>query len=363
MAAMKSLMVVVVVMVVAVKVVVASPASLADSASHRDEKFLNLEFLPFLSLRVDPIPCNAKSDNSSGTCASAGDCRKNGGKADGSCFSGFGVCCVYQMKCGETIRANNSYLVNDDYPSTLMDIDNCQYTIQKVSENVCQLRLDFEKLELAGPDDTSTCSIDTFTFVGTAGANPTVICGDNTGQHMYLDMGSGNGAARINIATTSTNASRTWRIKVTQFPCDSASRAPPNCLQYYTDYSGTINSFNYQNEDGRHQLASQSYTVCIRTREGFCGIKYMAEHFSLTEDAANPQEKKGDNDCKEDFILVPRLDRDGKVTEPDRYCGSKLEDITSYSKPFELRFITNSEETSNEKNNRGFSIRYTQVPC
>ncbi|MPC75554.1 hypothetical protein E2C01_069944 [Portunus trituberculatus] len=89
----------------------------------------------------------------------------------------------------------------------------------------------------------------------------------------------------------------------------------------------------------------------------------MAEHFSLTEDAANPQEKKGDNDCKEDFILVPRLDRDGKVTEPDRYCGSKLEDITSYSKPFELRFITNSEETSNEKNNRGFSIRYTQVPC
>ena len=37
-----------------------------------------------------------------------------------------------QMKCGETIRANNSYLVNDDYPSKLMDIDNCQYTIQKV---------------------------------------------------------------------------------------------------------------------------------------------------------------------------------------------------------------------------------------
>ena len=38
--------------------------------------------------------------------------------------------------------------------------------------------------------------------------------------------------------------------------------------------------------------------------------------------------KKGDNDCKDDFILVPRVNKDGSVTEPDRYCGSKLDDIT-----------------------------------
>lgn len=363
MAATKSLMMMMVVMVVAVKVVMASPASLTDSASERDGKFLNLNLLPFLSLRVDPVACSARSDNSSGTCASAGDCRKYGGKADGSCFSGFGVCCVYQMKCGQTVRANNSYLVNDDYPQTLMDIDNCQYTIQKVNDDVCQLRLDFETMELAGPDDKSICSIDTFTFVGTAGANPTVICGDNSGQHMYLDLGSGNGGARVNIATTSTNSSRSWRIKVTQLPCDSPSKAPANCLQYYTDYSGTINSFNYQDEEGLHQLASQSYTACIRTREGFCGIKYMSDHFSISEDAANEQAKKGDNDCKDDFILVPRQNKDGTVDEPDRYCGSKLDDVTTYSKPFELRVITNNEEPSNDKNNRGFSIRYTQIPC
>ena len=62
-------------------------------------------------------------------------------------------------------------------------LTNTYLIFSQVNDDVCQLRLDFEKLELAGPDNTSSCSIDTFTFVGSAGANPTVICGDNTGQH------------------------------------------------------------------------------------------------------------------------------------------------------------------------------------
>ncbi|XP_050697509.1 uncharacterized protein LOC126985948 [Eriocheir sinensis] len=335
-----------------------------EHQKNRDGKLFNLQFLPFVSLVVvPPVACRTQSDNSTGTCASAGDCARGGGKADGTCNSGFAVCCVYQLRCGQTLRYNNSYLVNDDYPSTLMDIDNCQYTIQKTNDNVCQIRLDFEKLELAGPDNTSSCSVDTFTFVGTAGSNPTVICGKNNGQHMYLDLGSGNSAARINIATTSTNASRSWRIRVTQLPCSSPSRAPSNCLQYYTDYSGTIKSFNYQNTVGRHQLAAQNYAICIRTRDGFCGIKYIADHFSMSQSAETPTERKGDANCKLDFINVPAVNKDGSVTLEDRYCGSQLNELVTYSKPFEVRVVTNGAEETSEVNNRGFSIRYTQIPC
>lgn len=36
---------------------------------------------------------------------------------------------------------------------------------------------------------------------------------------------------------------------------------------------------------------------------------------------------------------------------------------SAYSKPFEMRVLTNNVEDSTEKNNRGFSIRYTQIPC
>ncbi|XP_071538252.1 uncharacterized protein [Panulirus ornatus] len=295
----------------------------------RDAKFINLQFLPFVTVKVQPTTCTSKSDNSSGTCTSRGECTSKGGRADGSCANGFAVCCVYEKRCGSIVVQNNTYLLNDAYPDTFMDIDNCQYTIEKINSGVCQVRLDFLNMRLQGPDNTSQCSHDTFTFVGTAGANPTVICGDNSGQHMYLDLAGGTGAARINIATTTNTFSRSWRIKVTQIPCISDSRAPPHCLQYYTQYSGTINSFNYQETAGVQQLAGQQYTTCIRTREGFCGIKYTADHFSLSGNATEPVAASGDANCQFDFVMIPVVGKDGTVALPDRFCGSKFVELTN----------------------------------
>lgn len=37
--------------------------------------------------------------------------------------------------------------------------------------------------------------------------------------------------------------------------------------------------------------------------------------------------------------------------------------LLAYSKPFEVRLTTDSEESSNDKLNRGYAIRYTQIPC
>lgn len=349
--------------------VVASSPVESDSAvsgeEPRDAKIFNFQFLPFVTINVRPSMCNAKNDNATGICSTKNDCSKDGGRADGTCANGYGVCCIYEKRCGGTVNKNVTYLVNTEYPDTLKDIGNCQYNIEKSSSNVCQLRLDFLTMDLQGPTNMSLCEADTFTFVGTAGANPTVICGENTGQHMYLDLPQGSGAARINIATTNRDFDRSWRIKVTQILCDSISRAPPSCLQYFTEYSGTINSFNYQTTDGAvHQLADQRYSVCIRTREGFCGIKYIADDFSMTNDTSVAGAAlSGDGDCSSDFIIIPSMDKDGSVTTPDRYCGTAFVEQTTYSQPFEIRVVTDNTEDDADVDNKGFSIRYTQVPC
>lgn len=50
----------------------------------------------------------------------------------------------------------------------------------------------------------------------------------------------------ISIDTNSEYATdRRWNIRIQQIPCDSTSKAPNGCLQYYNTVSGTVTSFNY----------------------------------------------------------------------------------------------------------------------
>ncbi|XP_068239954.1 uncharacterized protein [Palaemon carinicauda] len=331
----------------------------------RDSRLFDLKLIPFLKFTVSPTECKAKSDNSSGICSGAEDCKGAGGKEDGTCANGYGVCCVYEKRCGGTVNKNITYLVNDAYPEPVKDIDNCQYNIEKANSDICQIRLDFLAMTLKGPTEETVCDKDTFTFVGTAGANPTVICGTNTGQHMYLDLAPGSSAARINIATTDKELDRSWRIKVTQIACNSPSKAPSNCLQYYTDYSGMISTFNYNSESGTHQLAEQRYTICIKTREGFCGIRYSADSFSLSGDGdLSDAEKSGDVDCVADYVLIPSMNKDGTVDKKDRFCGNAFTEFVTYSQPFEVRVVTDGlEDSATDPKNKGFSMRYTQIPC
>ncbi|CAL4126051.1 unnamed protein product [Meganyctiphanes norvegica] len=342
-----------------------------EEKQNRDGKFLNLPFFPFIVVKVNPTACTTTS-NTTGTCYSSAECKSQGGTKDGSCASGYGVCCKFEHECGAMVKSNVSYLVNDGYPSAFKGIANCQYTIEKLNANTCQLRLDFEKFKLGQPDASSLCSVDTFTAVA-GGSNTGEICGDNSGQHMYLDVSGTSVTTRINIATSTAEDEREWRIKVTQIACDSQMRAPVGCLQYYDSYSGNIESFNFvKDEAGLRQLGNMNYAVCIRTKDGFCGIKYSADDltgFSLTEASAagaTATEKEGDTDCASDFILIPAVNQDGSVTEKDRFCGTKLSadsTVTTYAKPFIVRVLTDATETTPDAENKGFSLRFSQVPC
>ena len=46
-----------------------------------------------------------------GTCYTSEECDEKGGKAEGNCASGFGVCCVFlEKECGTTINQNCTYI-------------------------------------------------------------------------------------------------------------------------------------------------------------------------------------------------------------------------------------------------------------
>lgn len=50
------------------------------------------------------------------------------------------------------------------------------------------------------------------------------------------------------------------------------SSAPTDCLQYFTETSGTVRSFNWKDISGVvRQLANQDYNVCFRTEMAFNG--------------------------------------------------------------------------------------------
>merc|ERR1712165_374462 len=115
-----------------------------------------------------------------GTCYSATECTDKGGTKSGNCASGFGVCCAFLNTAAatSTISENRTRLRNTDYPSTQSDTaaKSIVYTINKMSSDICQIRLDFTTFVIGGPADSiesitagvgTTCTRDTLTVTTT----------------------------------------------------------------------------------------------------------------------------------------------------------------------------------------------------
>ena len=132
--------------------------------------------------------------NMNGTCYTPQECETKNGIASGSCASGFGVCCLFTLECGQMSSENNTFIRQNDINS---DLNSCAYTICKSSSNICRFRLDFNVFDISGPvsgmaarngivpnpqigDVLGDCITDTFSV---SNSNAPVICGFNTGQH------------------------------------------------------------------------------------------------------------------------------------------------------------------------------------
>ncbi|OTF79565.1 hypothetical protein BLA29_009489 [Euroglyphus maynei] len=194
-------------------------------------------------------PCQTEY-NTSGTCLARSDCLARNGMTSGSCVSGVTVCCDLKFTCGGRTDKNGTVFVNQMYPLADNMTNTCQITIEK-QPNVCQLRLDFDEFTLAQPDENGQCTTDSFMIRTSVGERLPILCGENPGQHLYIDVGSGFINSNPVVLSVVTNGAiggdleRRWRIKINMVSCDSLNMAPSGCLQYFRSPSGMVQSFNY----------------------------------------------------------------------------------------------------------------------
>merc|ERR1711971_1359204 len=293
-----------------------------------------------------------------GQCFTAEECTAKGGTASGGCAMGFGTCCLFtQDTCGGTVENNCTHIQNDGFPTALTGtaqaaLPNCNYQINKAQEDVCSLRLDFLSFNIQAGDfaaaggggqigtmDSLGACRDTFAVIAnTNGANTPVICGQNEGQHMYVDIGPGaTASSTIGFTFVALAAQRSWEIKVTQLECSNAMTPPDGCLQYHTGTAGQLTTFNYAG-NALH-LADQDYNICIRQEMGMtCTVYTVCDAiagqglpFSLSsrEVAGLPAAAtaKGLSDflCTEDYIEISGSSEVcGASVLTNKYCGDVL---------------------------------------
>ncbi|PNF20685.1 hypothetical protein B7P43_G03027, partial [Cryptotermes secundus] len=243
-----------------------------------------------------------------------------------------------EKSCGEVTRQNCSYFVNPGYPSSITNMLACILVIEKAHPDVSQIRLDFFMFELLGPTN-GTCIDDQFIVTGqnTNSITP-IICGINTGQHIYMDVDTVTGPLQLNMLTMRNNLPRSFKIKITQIKKGSPLEAPRNCFQYYRGVQGSIESFNYQAMKGSNlpiipgYMNNLNYAICIHKEPGYCSVTYTstapdgtAYPFQLTnvDQDGHPLIPPGQAgaeifNCPDDYIVINGI----------RLCGERLNDAS-----------------------------------
>ncbi|XP_059610087.1 uncharacterized protein LOC132257265 [Phlebotomus argentipes] len=338
-------------------------------------RFLNL----FNIVRFPNEPCASSNKflrQLSGNCYHQLECEQLGGVGIEDCASGFGVCCIFQVGCGGNSDKEVSYFENPGFPGPITERVACTMTV-KLLPDVQQVLLEFVFFELRPPVE-GFCSDDQFVVSGNnLNSFIPVICGVNTGQHMYVDVSDSASRLLFLSMLSSVADNRAFSVRITQL---KSNLAPPNCLQYFTEPSGIIQTFNYEDNStivsvrNPSYLNNLNYVVCIKRIPGFCTVSYSnyvnntEEEFQLTntdEDGVSiiPPKQAGAEifNCADDYIAINGV----------RLCGERLNDgsrsedftksfpVTDFSAgPLILPVRTNGATVG-----RGFKLFYSQNIC
>lgn len=143
-------------------------------------------------------------------------------------------------------------------------------------------------------------------------------------------------------------------------------RAPAGCLQYFTQASGIIESFNF----GQY-LNNMDYSICIQRQPDTCRLVLTSSDYDWSLNGvglAGSQSGVGDQDCARDYLLIPGASRTGDGFTYDRYCGGRLHYyrgqalsapvVLKSAGPLVLRF--HSDGQFEPLNSGGFRLQYEQ---
>ncbi|XP_058124070.1 uncharacterized protein LOC131281742 [Anopheles ziemanni] len=287
------------------------------------------------------------------------------------------------LACGGTSLVKSTNLVAPQ--NVAANGINCVYTIRALNLRICQLRLDFNSFSLAQPtlDPYPRCindvlSIENLDFD---------LCGENTNQHVYVPFNptTADRTLSITFRIASRNQIPTlsnphWSVRVQQLECpngmapasgaslrnaapelaplpvartlhDVGLLAPTGCLQYHTESSGTIESFNFGTGTGPY-LGGLSYAICFQRKNN--PLRLQATQFEMAASADPTVGNPGfDELCyssvqvaarSEDHLHIPNavVQRPGAPTmRASRFCHHSLADGSvevSFPGPFMLFF-------------------------
>jgi len=390
-----------------------------------EEQGINREgkvFSLFNIVNFENEPCSSTlttstGSNRNGTCFTSSECSDKGGNSKGSCAAGFGVCCTFIVDdsgTSQSVTQNNTYIQNPNYPTVYSETTGTSYTINKCCDNICHIRIDFEDFTIVGPSNSAEydeggtwsdtaagggkCAKDTLVITGPSDANANVptICGQNTGQHIYVPMGtSASNTATITFSFTDTG-SRKYDMKISQIECGASTAPPDGCLQYFTGVSGQITTFNFIDTATTH-LASQDYSICFRKEQGYCCNQYTVcdtdpTSFSLFNTAEGYASDKGWSmtvtECSQDYITIDHGTSacttnvaSAGITRT-KFCGNAFNILAGKTvlanapvcqciSPFRVGVVTDATADPNDVTktdgtqaiSRGICLNYNQQPC
>merc|ERR1711990_380296 len=324
----------------------------------------------------DECVSTTSSITTMGTCLTASECTNRAGASSGTCAAGFGVCCVVSTStCGASVSSNVTYIRNPGYPSvyTPTSAGTCSFTINKESDDICQLRLDFQTLSGYTATTAGACTA-SFEATGQTGKNPPAICGTNTDYHMYVEFGA-SATDSVTLKHTLDTTQKSWNILARQIACTATWKAPTDCVQYFTGTSGNVKNYNFG-----QILQSQNYNNCIRQESGYCKISRSQatatspDQFQMDTAAGIALATAQVTTCPLAYVVIPDASLDG-VNKLDTglsttafqstFCGGVLgissspaaNTMVSATLPFKLGVWT--QAAAMEATNTGFSLDYS----
>ncbi|XP_063868086.1 uncharacterized protein LOC135104486 [Scylla paramamosain] len=355
---------------------VAAGVVLASELSHRDERIL------FAS---NPLVCDGDAERQ-GACLPYFRCDSYGGVVEGTCRV-VGQCCVVERSCGQTSEARITYFTSKQY---MISDTTCSVTISPSSSiaasDICQLHVTLEKMTLTEPNPDGKCD-EQYLEVRGGKENSFKVCGIGNNQTLVVDVEGMEGPFKVSVTTLKENLNSDWQVKVVQVPCNSDDLAPNGCHHYVTGITGEVKSFNYDTKESSRKHDNdmpgsrhlqESYTICVRAEEGYCGVKWTSPSgptedkytFTLTGNLApgviDPVFGSSLNeDCAfTDYLLIT----DANIVDEEEtvavLCGSLFPSPGLYSKSFKVRVVANDQEFDEEDiDNRGFHLAYEQQLC
>ncbi|XP_057651460.1 uncharacterized protein LOC130891015 [Diorhabda carinulata] len=333
-----------------------------------------------------------KSGLKYGTCVPYANCLLSQGNPSGICGI-LKTCCVYENTCGKSSNSKVSYFEASEVSN---GVTNCEYVVKLRNKNICQVRLDFIKFNLApatltlpqyASQKVYKC-VDDILKIKPNDFNIPDLCGNNDKQHVYVHVNQTDGVTKgvslqMTIANRNYNPalfSPSWRIKITQLECpgkrsginfgdnqdvieDFHLLAPQGAIQYFTESTGYFKSFGFDGSVTRQQSYTygQLYAIAFKREVGVCGIKFSPDYISIPYDNSLGIHK--DSDCYH-YLYVPELYFDNPYSLFSglvaKVCLETAEDFRSYAPgPFYVHFNSkNANFTTVEEKKQGFNIKY-----